>query len=154
MGMVQPVWGESEFASQRVERATPPPAREPRDDPGAAFDRRPVEMNGKELVPIAGVVLVVAGVLALLLLYLTTFGRLTAQGSYLQGLGSDIKTLRETNTGLAGDVAELSKTERIAQEARTLGLQPVAPAQTHALPAGAVELPADEGIRHAQVVLP
>ncbi len=107
------------------------------------------------MVPMAGVMLVVAGVLTLLLLYLTAFGRMTAQGAYSQGLGADIRQLREGNTGLAGDVAALSRTERIEQEALGLGLQPVAPAQTHALPTGAVEPVAPVAAsRHARVMVP
>ena len=152
MGLVQPVWRDEEYAAPRREQRP-----ESRPDPGAAFEREALAMNGRELVPMAGVVLVVGAILALLLLYLTAFGRLTAQGARSQHLGSEIQQLREINTGLAGDVAQLSRKERIEQEARGLGLQPVAPAETHAfeLPAGSVDpVPTDAATRHAQLLVP
>lgn len=152
MGMAEKAWSEQEMAARR--RATRPEtsAARPRDDLGAAFDRGPMEMNRRELVPMAGVMLVVAGVLAFLLLYLTGFGRLTAQGAYSHRVGADIRALRETNTALAGDVIERSKTERIEHEARVLGLQPVTPAQTHPMPAAAVDPVGDR--RQAQLMVP
>jgi cell division protein FtsL len=151
MGLVQPVWRDEEDLRPTRERPVSRP------DPGAAFEREALEMNGRELVPMAGVVLVVGAILALLLVYLTAFGRMTAQGARAQQLGSEIQQLRAVNTGLAGDVAELSRKERIEQEAWVLGLQPVGPAETHAfeLPAGAVDpSEAAAASRHAQLIVP
>lgn len=135
MGLAERVGPYQEHPYRGRQESSPRPGQPRRPaDPGAALDRQPVAMSGRELVPMAGVVLVVCAVLALLLMYLTAFGRLTAQGAYSQRLSADIRELESTRAGLAGELVALSKTDRIAREARVMGLQPVAPAQTHAIP--------------------
>lgn len=107
----------------------------PRDG-GTALDRRAVPLTTAELLPMAGILILVSLFTALLLLYLTSFARLSAQGSLDRQLQHRLGAVRQQNHRLEGEIAQLGRAERIEREAERLGLLPLAPQQTDRLSLG------------------
>lgn len=123
MGLAQPAY------PPRPETTTTRARPQPRD-PAAGFERRALPLDGRELLPMAFILLLISAITAATILYLSSFGSLTARGNREQQLDHAISQYRGTNAGLAGEVAELQRKDRIEREARRLGFPPVKAADT------------------------
>lgn len=99
-------------------------------DGRSAFDRDAVPMSAVELMQMAGTLLIVSLIAALLLFYLASFGRLSAQGKIEQKLDQRLGAIREQIDRVDVDLQELTRYERVAQEAERLRLVTFDPAHT------------------------
>lgn len=131
----------SAMPAYRNEYAVPDPEAPKAHDPAALFERPAARLTARELLPMAAILLLVSALAAVIIVYLTAFGRLTAQGAREQQLDRQISQLRGFNAGLVGDVARLQRRDRLEREARRLGLAPLEPDRTERLevPAGALD---------------
>ena len=149
MASVQPVRQPDRWPEERPDSASRREAAAPRRDsgeardPGAGFERRPLPLSGRELLPMVIILMLISGLTAVTILYLTAFGKVTAQGARKAQIERQISELQQVNTGLVGEVARLQRRDRLEREARRLGLQPFTPEQTQKfeLPAGALDAP-------------
>ena len=136
MGMAEPTrWYEP-----------PEPRRTEREDvqsPPAPREYRAVAMRRSELLPMAAILLMVSGLAALLIVYLTALGRMTAQGVREQQVDRHNSTMERQNEILKGRIAQGTRRTLIEQEARRLGLTAVTPNQMERvdLPPGALDAP-------------
>lgn len=108
----------------------PPVARptvRPAPSTGSALDRRAVPMNSRELLPMAAIMLLIAGIAAMTVLYLAAFATGARQARTEESLDRKISQAESDRDFLAAEAARLQRRERIEREAARLRLLPVTP---------------------------
>ncbi|MCC7491238.1 MAG: hypothetical protein IT204_02775 [Fimbriimonadaceae bacterium] len=109
--------------------------------PESGLERRAAPLSGRELLPMGLTLMLIGAIAALLILYLTAFGRLSAQGARAAELDREIREISQQNQGLHVARDGRRQQDRLEREAQRLGLVPAGAVgvQRVEVPAGYLE---------------
>lgn len=118
-------------------QTTPPRERRPE----SGLERQAAPLSARELLPMGLILMLIGAIAALLILYLTAFGRLSAQGARAAQLEQEIREVSQQNQGLHVSLDGRRQQERLEKEAQRLGLVQVGPVavQRVEVPSGYLE---------------